>query len=50
MFFVNSGFEMLPDTTGAPNDLVGTIPYGLLLCLFYTFVVELIRHPILMSE
>ena len=34
MFFKN-GFDMLPDTTGAPNVLDCMIPYGLLLSFLY---------------
>ena len=36
MFF-NNGFEMLPDTVGAPNVLLCIIPYGLLHFFVFLF-------------
>ena len=35
--FFNTGFDILPDTTGAPNVLLWIIPYGLLSCFLYFF-------------
>ena len=32
--FCNSGFDVLPDTVGLPNDLDCIIPYGFPSCFF----------------
>ena len=43
--FLNNGFEMLPDTVGAPNVLLCIIPYGLLPSFLYFFSIAKLTAP-----